>query len=474
MNPLTRAEENEGHRLEAIEDDRESLSDFITRMAPDHPPPRHLSPLIALLERARHEPVRAVVAMPPGHIKTTTLQNAFAWWLSDSPADTHAYVSYNDQQALSKSGPTRAIARRAGVQLRDDSTSKSEWRTVEGGGLLATGIGGGLTGQRVTGLMVIDDPIKNAEEAGSKFIRDGQWEWFTSVAMTRLEGASVIVVMTRWHEDDLAGRLAKQGWEVLNLPAIAEKNDPLGREEGEALWPESYPLRCDNPSKCTHALHLESQKAAVGEYVFAALYQGRPRPRGHTLFGPAHYYDPQQVNWEGCRSHIGADPAASERTSADYSAAVAARFRGRDPDTAIMYIREVYNEQVSVPTFCLELRAFQARNDSADAGVEGAGIGKAVVQVIRSVDPNARVHEVPTKGDKFQRAQGFAAAWNDSRVLVPLGNPPWLEKFLDQLGEVTMVNDAHEDMADAGAHCWNDAVAGMASIFDAFGSTAPT
>ena len=87
--------------------------------------------------------------------------------------------------------------------------------------------------------------------------------------------------------------------------------------------------------------------------------------------------------------------------------------------------------------------------------------------MIKAVDPNARVHEVPTKGDKFQRAQGFASAWNGGRVLVPLGDHPWLKEFLDQLAEVTMVNDAHEDMADAGAHCWNDAATGRtASMFD--------
>src|SRR5690606_33510962 len=98
----------------------------------------------------------------------------------------------------------RRIARDAGVQLADDAQTVREWRTTAGGGLLATGVGGPLTGQGITGLGVVDDPVKNRQEAESALIRDRVWEWFTDVFYTRLEpGASAIVVATRWHQDDL-------------------------------------------------------------------------------------------------------------------------------------------------------------------------------------------------------------------------------------------------------------------------------
>ena len=125
------------------------------------------------------------------------------------------------------------------------------------------------------------------------------------------------------------------------------------------------------------------------------------------------------MNFTGCKIGVGADPAASEKTSADYSAAVAGRFMGAE-DVRKLYITEVLREQVQVPQFVSDLRALQSRSDDASAAVEGAGIGKTVVQTLQAVDPHIRVHESPTKGDKFQRAQGVAAAWNDGRVLVPL------------------------------------------------------
>jgi predicted phage terminase large subunit-like protein len=423
----------------------EMLADFIRRLSPYRPPPRHFEPVIRLIERAaRGEQVRAAISMPPRHGKTTLFQHAFPWWLTRAPADTCGYFSYSDTQARSKSRVAREIAVRSGIKLAEDSASTAEWRTPVGGGLLAGGIGGGLTGKGVSGLMMVDDPYKNRKEADSDLIREQVWEWFTEVVMTRLEGASVFVVHTRWHPDDLIGRLEKQGdWEIVNLPALAEENDPLGREFGEALWPERYPVR-----------KLEKIRKILGEFSFAALYQGRPRPRGAKVFGEPHYYDPATTDFSECRAGIGADPAASEKTSADYSAAVAGRFRGSD-EKKVLYIREVYRHQVQVPQFVNDLRAMQDRNDNCSAAVEGAGIGKAVVQTLKAVDPNLRVKESPAVGDKFQRAQGVAAAWNDGRVLVPLGSPPWLKVFLKEVSGFTGVRDDFDDQVDGLSHLWN-------------------
>jgi predicted phage terminase large subunit-like protein len=462
---LTAEEEVELLELEEVDSGGESLSNFIRRMSPHHPPPPHLKPLIDLIERARREVVRAVISFPPRHAKTTTIQHGLAWWLTQSPADTHAYMSYSDTQALSKSGPTRELALRAGVELRTDSTSKAEWRTTDGGGLLAGGVGGGLTGQGVSGLLVIDDPIKNREEADSEIQRESVWGWFTDVAMTRLEGASVLVVMTRWHKDDLIGRLIEQGgWEVLNLTAIAEVEDPahgfpadpLGRAPGEALWPEQYPVEQCASRTCAHSGHLSSIRK-TNEYTFAAMYQGRPRPRGATVFGSPTYYDHTTFSITGKQIVIYADPAATKKTSNDFSSIMAMAIEGREPHTRKGWILEVYRKQVTVPTFMDDLRAFQARWGNTVANVEAVGMARAIPDMLELVDPGGVEGDTDPQGDKFTRAQPVAAAWNDpdgGRVLVPI-SAPWLKEYLREMEDFTGVNDAHDDQVDVTSGCWN-------------------
>ena len=212
------------------------LLDAIPRVSPRYEPPVHLAPVVELLERSRREPVRGLVSVPPRHGKTELIAHGLAWLLSRDPRRTHAYVTYAAQVAYSKSRSIRDYARTLGVPIRPDAEALHEWRTPERGGLLATGIGGPLTGHGVDGVLVVDDPTKNREEAESAVLREKNHGWFTSVAMTRVEPrGSVIVVHTRWHEDDLIGRLAGEAdWEYVNLPAIAP--------DGAALWPSRWPV----------------------------------------------------------------------------------------------------------------------------------------------------------------------------------------------------------------------------------------
>lgn len=424
----------------------ERLSEFITRISPHHPPPRHLRPIIQQLERARRptERVRVCFSLPPRHAKTTLIQHAIPWWLTRYPQETCAYASYSDRQAWSKSRVMRTLAEFANVRLADDQQNVAEWRTTAGGGLLSVGAGSGLTGQGVNGLMVVDDPFKNPEDANSQIIRDKVGEWFDGVIMTRIEGAAVFVLHTRWHADDLIGRLAKRaGWIVINLPAIAEENDPLGRAPGELLWPERTDL----------AVQIEEQRA-TNAFLFAALYQGRPRPRGGAVFGEPRYYDPATTDLTGCRFVLAADPAASEKTSADYSAAVVLAVKGSGKD-AIAYVLRVYRKQVAIPAFVSDLVSLQQTFGNTAVNVEAVGGFKAVPQMLRAVDKKLRVHEIIPLGDKFLRAQPAASAWNAGRILVPSDSPPWLAEFLQEVATFTGVNDAYDDQVDALAHAWN-------------------
>ncbi len=422
----------------------EPFEEFIRKRSPQLPPPRHLKPIIEVIERARHKRVRACIELPPRHAKTTTILHAIPWWLDSSPADTCAYASYNDDIARSKSRIARRLAIESGIELSMDSRDLSEWRTKNGGGLLAGGAGGGLTGQGVSGLMVVDDSIKNRVEADSAVRRNVIWEWFNEVVMTRLEGASVLNIGTPWHPDDLFGRLAKTGeWEMIRLPAIAEENDILGRKEGEALWPERYPIE-----------ELEKIRKQIGEWSFSALYQCRPRPRGHGVFQGAHYYDPTKVDLTGAKVVIIADPAASTKKTADHSCAIAIAFVGHG-EKMRGYVLGLIRMQKTVPQFVSALIDFRKQIGwGAPVGVEAVAGFKAVPQLLKDLAPNLPVFEVPTLGDKFQRSQPAAAAWNDGRILLPI-NAPWIDPFLAEVQIFTGVKDAADDQVDVLSHCWN-------------------
>ena len=433
---------------------RESLDAFIRRVSPHHPPPKHIVPLIRAIEKARWQPVRILVSMPPRHAKTITILHGLAWWIQNSPHDTCAYVSYSDRQALSKSRICRALAEIAGLSVSGDSAAASEWRTREGGGLIAAGAGAGITGQGVQGLMVVDDPYKGREDADSEVMREKTWETFNEVVFTRLEGASVIVCHTRWHEDDMIGRLKKMGeWECINLPAIAEDaGDPLGRMQGDALWP-------DNPNFTAEKLRTIEQQ--IGEWSFAALYQGHPRPRGHALFNEAHYHEDDRL--DGHRLVIYADPAASEKTTADYGVMMCMALKGIGA-AQTGKVLDLWRGQVTVPEFVRKLRDFQIKHRGTPVWVESVGGFKAVPQMLREIDKSVRIEEDQPKGDKFQRAQPVSAAWNKGRVTVPR-NAPWVRDFLSEVQSFSGVNDSHDDQVDCLSGCWNKGSRGM-TIFD--------
>ena len=160
--------------------------------------------------------------------------------------------------------------------LSGDNSAADDWSTTAGGGMSTAGVGGPMTG-RGAHLLIIDDPVKNAEEALSATTRENHWDWWQSTASTRLEpGGVVIGIMTRWHEDDIFGRLLKGGGQIrrLTLPALAEPGDVLGRQPGEALWPERYPVQ-----------RLEQMRRERSEYWWRSMFQQRPGKWGESKWG---------------------------------------------------------------------------------------------------------------------------------------------------------------------------------------------
>ena len=443
----------------------ETLLDFMARIAPDEPPPPHLQLLVMIFQRCRTERVRACISMPPRAGKSITIKRALAWWLSRSGKDLCCYASYNSDFAADQSREARDIAAGAGVRLGDAKNTAAHWLTAEGGGLFSAGLNAGITGRGVNGILVVDDPYANPADARSPTMRKNVRANFNQVAKTRLEGdASVVVVHTRWSPEDLIGELEKEGWEYLNIPAVALANDPLGRAIGEPLWPE-------RPQFTTEALE-EIRKS--DEYGFAALYQGQPVAEGAKIFyGDPCYWDPRSTDLSTCRVVIGVDPAATAKTSADFSAAFALAIKPPFSNP-VVYVLDGYRRQVTIPQLCRDLQAFQIKNYRAPLKVEAVAGFKAVPQLLKEMAPGLQINEITPFGDKRQRAELVASAWNDGRFLLPLtdphlkgasAQPPWVPELIHEMQAFTGVGDGHDDQVDACAHGYNSlAISGAAPV----------
>jgi len=218
--------------------------------------------------------------MPPGSAKSTYVSVLFpAWWLHRRHGSAVIAACHTADLAEHFGRQVRHLvaehAQILGYGLAANDRAAGRWSTTDGGTYFATGVRGPLTGRRAD-LVVIDDPIKSHAEADSAIYRDHTWNWFRSDLVTRLRPeARVVVVMTRWHPDDLGGRLLEtdDGWTVLRLPALAEADDPLGRAPGEALWPEWEDRAA-----------LERKRALMGGRIWSALFQQSPRRDEGALF----------------------------------------------------------------------------------------------------------------------------------------------------------------------------------------------
>ncbi len=434
------------------------LMEYIPILSPRWEEPQHLKPVIEALTRVLTEGnQRIIISIPPRHGKTETLLHFMAWYLRQRQHHTLAYISYSSTFTDSKITKAQELCLKAGVIPNERLQNKSEWRTTDGGGLLANGIGGPLTGHGVN-VLIIDDPIKNREEAESQLIRDKQWGWFEDVAETRIEpGGSIIILMTRWHEDDLSGRAQNEReFDVIRIPALCDgldvkgnahyqeghedeeeffiNMDPNGRELGEPLWPMRY--------KTQWFLDIQEKKPVT----FTSLYQGLPRNKGDRIFGEPHYYDPREEQFrKGYKIGNGIDLAYSEKRHANHSAFVN---MARKADTVQIHYATKWRTTIdkTIP----KLRELQ-RLYPATLRAEANGPQKGVIDSLKR--NKLRILGVQPRGDKYSRAIDFAEAWNSGLVMVPRG-APWLEDFLEQLVNFTGLGDAEDDYVDAAVYAF--------------------
>lgn len=390
-----------------------------------------MAPLANLFERVRRgERVLAVVSTPPRHGKTETLIHGIAYLLAAKPHLQITYIGYGSTFSEDKSRKARDIARTVGVPLSETAWARKNWRTgVDDGGVWATSIDGQLTGQGFH-LMLVDDPVKDRATAESAAARDHAYEWLNGTAFTRLEpSGSCIVVQTRWHPDDLAGRLIADGWECINLPAI-DDDDPANPK---ALWPDRWPVE-----------KLREIEQQIGDYDWNSLYQGRPRGRGASVFHDANLSE--MVPAQGAsRICIGCDFAYSAKTHADYSVAVVlAECRGQ------YYVLEVVRVQKEARQFRQQLLLLKERYPEATACAYVAATEQGSVEFVR--EGGLPISGLVARADKFTRALPVAACWNDGNIFLPKPGekkPDWIEPFLSEVLGFTGVKDRHDDQVDA-------------------------
>ena len=426
---------------------RDRLLAYAVGQIPSYKTPPHIRLLASKLEAVeRGEIARLAVFMPPRHGKSNLVSEVFpAWYLGRRPEEQVMFTTYAQDLADGFGHKVRnAVADPRHTRsfpdsiLSDDSQSAKKFNTTKGGVYYAVGAGGPVTG-RGADLLIIDDPLKNREEADSKLIRDKLWDWYASTAYTRLmPGGAVVLVQTRWHEDDLAGRMMRghEDWEVLNLPALAEAGDPLSRLPGMALWPDQY-----------DEVALENIRATIGEREFAALYQQRPAPLEGALFRRA-WIQRSPVPRSGHRVAMGVDLALSLKEGSDYTAIVV---MARD-EFGKLYILDAVRERADFPTALNLIRLMADKWKPARIAIEQVAYQAVVVQEL------LRNTTLPIKGvtpdrDKVTRAQPLALRYEQGLVN-HADLPSWFE---DEL--LAFPQSAHDDAVDAMVYAYQAVMA---------------
>lgn len=397
----------------------------------------------------RGEITRLMITMPPRHGKSMLASEFFpAWYLGRNPDHYIATATYAQELADDFGRKVKNQIETQGFQsifpgvgLADDSKSAKRFHvegrtggfehfTTQRGAYYAVGVGGPLTG-RGAHLLLIDDPIKNREDAESEIVRRKTKDWYTSTAYTRLmPGGRVIVIQTRWHEDDLAGWLLKEheheGWVVLTLPAIDE--------HGKALWPEQYDIKA-----------LERIRRALPPRDWSALYQQQPTPDEGDYFKVEWFRTATPPPLDQMRVYGGSDYAVTSN-GGDYTVHVVV---GIDPDGR-MHLLDLWRKQASsdewVDAWCDLVRKWRPMAWAEEQGQIRAGIGPFLDKRARERQAYCYREQFPTRGDKSVRAQSIRARMSmDGLYIRP--DAPWRADLIAEC--LRFPAGVHDDQVDA-------------------------
>jgi len=418
---------------------------------------------------ARDGYIGLIVEEPPRHGKSELCSHYFpAWYLGARPDHRVILASYEADFAMSWGRKTRntlaEYGKYFGVELDPASSSASRW-DLKGhkGGMITAGVRGAITG-RGGNLLIIDDPVKNSEEANSEVYREKAWEWYTSTFRTRLEpNGMILVIGTRWHEDDLIGRIVAHQEDAdiggrflrVRLPAIAEEpdedfpdEDPLGRAPGEALFPERITLK-----------HLEMTQEDVGPYVWGSLYQQRPAPKEGALFSKEWFeVVPGVPSGVKLRKKVRRwDLAATNEKKGedpDYSVGALVGF-GSDGYYYILDIERMRETPGRVEARMSKIAHKDGQATRIRCEQEPGSQGKLFIHSLaRTIFRRFAFKGVRSTGNKVLRAEKFANAAERGEVRVI--RAPWNREFFKELTRFPFVT--HDDQVDAVSGAFEDLI----------------
>lgn len=438
-----------------------SLAAFALQTYPGYQQSTHITMLCEALDRAIATPgSRLIVTMPPRHSKSVHVSELLpAYFLGNHPdkriiAASHtASLAYTfSRRVRNKLDDPRWPFRN--VRVADDKGAVQAWDIAgERGGYVAVGVGGSPTGHGAD-LIVVDDPIRSAADADSQTVRDGLWEWYQGTMRTRLEpGGSIIVTATRWHSDDLTGRLleaAKHGgeqWEHIHMPAIDE--------DGRALWPERWPVEA-----------LERVKVSVGSRAWESQYQGRPTPSEGGTFKRHwwRYWQPRNANLppvavkmpDGSTQYVHAveQPAWWERSAQSWDMSFKQTESGsfvvglvgatHGPD---LFVLDRFRARTDFPGSINAVQMMTAKHpDIVAKYVEEKANGAAVIDTLKHSIPGL----IPVQTDGSKEARAHAATPFVEAGNVYLLHPilaSWVDEFIDE--HAAFPNGANDDQVDA-------------------------
>lgn len=407
-----------------------------TYRAPKHV--THLSDALMDLESGKND--RLVVCMPPRHGKTALATTKFpAWYLGKNPDHRVILAAHTADLAWTFSRQVRNEFSEYGEEvfgqrISQDSKAKQAW-DIKGrkGGIVAAGVGGPLTG-RGADLLCIDDPVKDEVAASSPTTRERIWNWYRQVARTRLHpGGKIVVIMTRWNELDLVGKILAEGgdgWRVISLPALAEDNDELGRSPGEALWPTRY-----------SETELKSIRRDIGSYAFASLYQQRPSPPEGALVKKSHlrYYLELPDDFD---SVIQVWDCAVE--AKDTSSFVVGQVWGRKGPHR--YLLDQFRSRVDILGTMVAIKNMRKKWPRARSTyIEKKANGAPVIQILNKQLDSLIAFD--PKGSKEQRLNACLPLFEGGNIYLPDSSiAPWVNDLVYEL--VTFPHGVNDDQVD--------------------------
>jgi predicted phage terminase large subunit-like protein len=390
-----------------------------------------------------------LVEMPPGSAKSTYVNWLFpAWYFAQRPEANILSASHSSELAERWGRRTRGLmaeqSAALGVGLAGDSQAAGRWGTSAGGEYLAVGVGVGIMGFRAD-LGIIDDPFGSREDAESKRIRDGVWEWYTNSFLSRFKpGARRVIMHQRFHEDDLAGRVVAQmeaigkPYRRLKIRAEAMAGDPLGRAPGEFLW--------DDPDGYNYGQFLRDRKAESDPRTWSALYQQDPTPDTGDYFQrdwikPITIIPPR----EQLRTYGASDYAVTSK-GGDYTVHVVV---GIDADQHL-YLLDLWRGQAAseewIEAFCDLVLKWKPLEWAEESGQIRAALGPFLERRARERRAWTHRRQFPTKGDKAVRAQSIRGRMSMKGLFVP-ADAPWRADFESEL--LRFPAAAHDDQVDA-------------------------